>query len=229
MLRNIYKLDNPAWFSLLETHSHLSIHYDHINFYLPAYCPFGAFDGEIAIQDEMEAYSLLTENFYIIGHRPAVPEKLQLIRQLICNQMILSNNSNADIKEKIETISPENAGELYALINYVQPGFFKSKTFLMGDYYGIFKNNKLIAAAGERMQMNEFIEVSAVVTHPKFTGHGYAKQLVAHTVKQIQLKNKTPYLHVAATNINAIKLYEKMGFTTRKIINFWQFQNKERK
>ncbi len=224
MLENIDKLNNPAWFSLLETHKHLSIQYDNISFYLPAYCPFGAFESTQNISAEMEAYSLLTEDFYLIGANPPIPEKLQLIRQLECNQMIINKDPKVDLKEKIVKISPEYAGELYALVNYVQPGYFKSKTFLLGDYFGIFKNNKLIAVAGERMQMNNFIEVSAVVTHPKFSGRGYAKQLVAHVVRQIQLKNKTPYLHVAATNSVAINLYEKIGFTTRTKINFWQFK-----
>lgn len=53
------------------------------------------------------------------------------------------------------------------------------------------------------------------------TGKGYAKQLTAHTVNAIFDQNKTPFLHVAETNSNAIALYEKLGFTTRRKISFW--------
>lgn len=91
----------------------------------------------------------------------------------------------------------------------------------MGNYYGIYKNNQLIAVTGERMQMNEYIEVSAVITHPDHCGKGYAKQLVTHTVNSILDQNKTPFLHVAESNIGAIKLYEKLGFKTRKKISVW--------
>jgi hypothetical protein len=35
---------------------------------------------------------------------------------------------------------------------------------LLGDYYGIFKDNKLVAVTGERMKVNAFTEVSAIVT-----------------------------------------------------------------
>jgi predicted GNAT family acetyltransferase len=103
----------------------------------------------------------------------------------------------------------------------VQPGYFKKDTNLLGHYYGIFKNGQLIAASGERMKMNDYTEVSAIVTHPLHTGNGYATQLIAHTVNNILDENKMPYLHVAATNTGAIQLYQKLGFVTRRKMSFW--------
>jgi predicted GNAT family acetyltransferase len=44
----------------------------------------------------------------------------------------------------------------------------------MGAYYGIRIGNELIAMAGERLAVPGFREISAVVTHPAHTGHGYA-------------------------------------------------------
>ncbi|MNW01914.1 FR47-like protein [compost metagenome] len=69
--------------------------------------------------------------------------------------------------------------------------------------------------------MNAFTEVSAVVTHPHYTGLGFAKKLIAHTCHQIFLQNKMPYLHVAENNVGAINLYEKLGFKTRRKMSFW--------
>jgi predicted GNAT family acetyltransferase len=37
-------------------------------------------------------------------------------------------------------------------------------------------------------------------------------------------ENKIPYLHVAESNIGAIKLYEKLGFATRRKISFWNLK-----
>ncbi len=71
------------------------------------------------------------------------------------------------------------------------------------------------------MKMNDFVEVSAIVTHPGHIRQGYAKQLIAHTVNNIFAQSKTPYLHVAEINVGAIKLYEKLGFMTRRKMSFW--------
>jgi predicted GNAT family acetyltransferase len=64
------------------------------------------------------------------------------------------------------------------------------------------------------MQMDDFIEVSAVITS-EHTGKAMQKQLVAYTANAILEQNKIPFLHVAAANIGAVKLYEKLGFITR--------------
>ena len=71
------------------------------------------------------------------------------------------------------------------------------------------------------MKMDNFTELSAIITHPEHTGKGYAKQLIAYASKKIFSENKTPYLHVAEDNTGAIKLYEKLGFSTRRKISFW--------
>ena len=118
-------------------------------------------------------------------------------------------------------LTEENADELFQLVNLVQPGYFKKKTASLGNYFGIFKKNMLVAVTGERMQMDNYIEVSAVVTHPDHTGKGYAKQLVAHTANNIFAQQKIPYLHVSAANTGAIQLYEKLGFKLRRKISFW--------
>ena len=106
-------------------------------------------------------------------------------------------------------------------MNLVQPGYFKTKTPLLGNYFGIFKDNQLVAITGERMKMNDFTEVSAIVTHPDHTGKGYAKQLITHVVNAVFEENKTPFLHVLESNIGAIKLYEKLGFVTRRKMSLW--------
>ncbi|MCL6220358.1 GNAT family N-acetyltransferase [Zunongwangia pacifica] len=76
------------------------------------------------------------------------------------------------------------------------------------------------------MKMNKYTEVSAVDTHPEYTGKGYAKQLIKHTTDEIFKENKIPYLHVAESNTGAIKLYKKLGFSTRRKISFWNLIKK---
>ncbi|HEV8508166.1 MAG TPA: GNAT family N-acetyltransferase [Chitinophagaceae bacterium] len=215
------KLDNPVWHSLSETHKDISVNYQYVKFYDPAYCPFGGFIESNNISTQIDEYSKLTENFFVVGNKPVFPARISLRKELICLQMVLEKRVETGIEENLIQLDATFSGTLSNLVNEVQPGYFKKKTNLMGDYFGVIKQGKLAAVTGERMKMYNFTEVSAVVTHPSFTGRGFAKQLVAHTVNKIFDENKTPYLHVAETNFGAIKLYEKLGFRTRRKISFW--------
>jgi GNAT superfamily N-acetyltransferase len=215
------KLDNPVWFSLSETHQSFAVDYGSIKFYHPDYCPFGGFEKGNSIAKSIDEYSVMVDIFFIVGEKPELSNLLKLNKELVCLQMIVYDAINITIYDPIIKLTDEHIDALYELVNLVQPGYFKRKTALLGNYYGIFKNDELVAVTGERMQMNNFVEVSAVVTHPNFTGKGYAKQLVAHAVNEIFKQNKTPYLHVIEDNIGAIQLYEKLGFTIRRKISFW--------
>ena len=215
------KLDNPVWYSLNETHNNFSINYDNLKCYHPDFCPFGGYKNSNDISGEIDKYAKLINNFFIVGDRPEFSKSLALKNELVCLQMVIGQSIDLAIQEDIIKLNHNYEEDLFKLVNLVQPGYFKNKTIQLGDYYGIFRNGNLVAVTGERMKMNDFVEVSAIVTHPEHTGKGYAKQLITYTVNKILSQNKIPYLHVAETNIGAIKLYEKSGFETRRKISFW--------
>ncbi len=215
------KLDNPVWSSLSETHQSYAVDYGNLKCYHPDYCPFGGFVKNNKMAKAVDEYSALVDRFFIVGEKPVISNLLQINKEVICLQMIIYNPIDIPINDPIVKLTDEHIDVLYELVNLVQPGYFKKKTALLGNYYGIFKNDELVAVTGERLQMMDYIEVSAVVTHPDHTGKGYAKQLVTHTVNEIFKQNKTPYLHVIETNIGAIQLYDKLGFTIRRQISFW--------
>jgi ribosomal protein S18 acetylase RimI-like enzyme len=215
------KLDNPVWYSLSERHQNFAVNYNNIKFYHPDYCPFGGFQKVKGISNHIDEYATLAGNFFIVGEKPELSGQLKLKKELVCLQMIINDSIDIEIKEEITELTNEHTDTLYQLVNLVQPGYYKRMTALLGNYFGIFKNDELIAVTGERMKMNDFVEVSAVITKPGYTGKGYAGQLVAHTVNNIFNQKKTPYLHVAEDNIGAIKLYEKLGFKSRRKISFW--------
>jgi predicted GNAT family acetyltransferase len=221
MLTDDKKLDNPVWYSLSETHREFSLDYNDIKFYDPDYCSFGGSLQNTNVAASVAEYAKLTDSFFVVGEKPVFHDPVQFRNELVCNQMIIEHRPAIVINENIVELGDKDRNELSQLVNLVQPGYFKSKTSLLGSYYGIFKGGELVAVTGERMKMNEYTEVSAVVTHPGHTGKGYAGQLVAHTVNCIFDQNKKPYLHVAETNTVAVKLYEKLGFKTRRKISFW--------
>jgi GNAT superfamily N-acetyltransferase len=229
MQNDEFKLDNPVWHSLNECHKDFALEFEGFKFYSAEVCAFGGFINLAGSERALNQYAALIDSFYVVGERPEFGNNLVLNKNLVCLQMFLAKPINLEVVDEIvELRSNQQKQELYNLVNLVQPGYFKKKTAELGQYFGIYKSGELVAVTGERMKMNNFTEVSAVVTHHDHTGKGYAKQLLKHTCEKIFKEDKLPYLHVAETNIAAIKLYEKLGFTARRKISFWNLQLAEK-
>jgi GNAT superfamily N-acetyltransferase len=221
MIHDEKKLDNPVWYSLSETHKKKALDFGEMKFYDPDYCSFGGFTEVENTATALAEYSKLTNSFFIFGAKPILPNSLKLKNELVCLQMIIDSKIKENFRDEIVALNEAHLDDLLRLVKIVYPEYFKQKTASLGDYFGIYKNNQLVAITGERMRMDGFIEVSAVITHPDHTGKGYAKQLVTHVVNAIFDKNNTPFLHVSEANFGAIKLYEKLGFRTRRKISIW--------
>ena len=72
--------------------------------------------------------------------------------------------------------------------------------------------------AGERMRLDGYQELSAVCTHPDYTGRGYAQRLLAILCNLAFDRGFTPFLHVYADNERAIGVYRKMNFVDRTVL-----------
>ncbi|AUP77740.1 GNAT family N-acetyltransferase [Flavivirga eckloniae] len=220
-------LNNPVWFSLTDCHFNQAIDYGDVKFFHPDYGPFGAFINNADTSAAIEEYAKLIDEFFIVGDKPKMPPHFDAPIEYIGLQMIIYNPINYPIMEAIVELTESHYNDLIGLVKLVYPEYFKSKTNKLGRYYGIYKNEKLVAVTGERMQTNNFTEISAVITHPEHTGKGYAKQLITHTADEIFKKGKTPFLHVDQTNLGPIQLYKKLGFITRRKFSFWKIHRKK--
>lgn len=223
-----HKLANPTWYSLCETHKKWCVEFNEVKFYNPEICPFGAFLDETKTAKALNAYAKLTDEFFLVSEdqTPTFDAKHVVLDQKIegC-QMVLDNLVNIEITEKIIPLSEKHIDEIYDLVWLVMPGYYRKQTFNMGNFFGIFKDEKLISITGQRMQTDAYIEVSSVVTHPNHTRKGYAKQLTAYVTKEILKTGKTPILHTTKGN-PAIKLYEKLGYKLTRDMNWWFFKRK---
>jgi ribosomal protein S18 acetylase RimI-like enzyme len=97
--------------------------------------------------------------------------------------------------------------EMLDLVARTRPGPFEPETYRLGTYLGVRRAGWLVAMAGERLHPPGYTEISAVCTDPGVRGQGLASTLVRAVAHNIRERGEIPFMHAAATNVNAIRLY----------------------
>lgn len=136
--------------------------------------------------------------------------------QMVCENGGVAQQSHLAIMTLGESDSPE----MVELAKLTKPGPFGSRTYELGCYVGIRSAGKLVAMAGERLKVPGYTEVSAVCTHPEHIGNGYARALMLGVMQGIHDRGEIPFLHVRQDNLRAVQLYERLGYRTRKVVQF---------
>ncbi|MEV7616611.1 GNAT family N-acetyltransferase [Streptomyces sp. NPDC089799] len=113
-------------------------------------------------------------------------------------------------------LGPDDVPEMLDLIDLARPGPFLRRTVELGTYLGFRHDGRLVAMAGERLRPPGWTEISAVCTHPLHRGRGLATRLVRAVAAGIRERGEVPFLHTAADNTAAIRLYESIGFALRR-------------
>ena len=186
--------------------------------------------------------------FFMIGALPALPSNWQIEKELPCLQMLWSLTEGTtgtqldpapaaprldpapaapqldpdQLAPHISPLEPKDKMTMYDLVQKVQPGYYEPDSYRLGKYFGIFEGNRLIAMAGERMRLDGMSEISAVCTDPDFRNRGYGARLTLEVCRYNAKEGRLPFLHVLERNESAIRLYENLGFKTRRIISFWK-------
>lgn len=119
-----------------------------------------------------------------------------------------------------EVLGPADVPDMLALVERTRPGPFLPRTIAMGTYLGIRARGRLVAMAGERLHPPGWTEISAVCTDPGHRGRGLATRLVRAVAAGVRERGETPFLHTAAANATAIRLYESLGFRLRRTRTF---------
>jgi GNAT superfamily N-acetyltransferase len=156
--------------------------------------------------------------------RPAwPPEDLAAVRELPLVQMWQEGHPASSVKEEHdwgeEDLHEQDVPEMVALAKLTEPGPFGTRTRELGTYLGVRKNGQLAAMAGERLKLPGYTEISAVCTHPKHAGHGYATRLVEEIAERIRARGERPFLHVREDNTRAADIYRRLGFVQRLIFH----------
>jgi GNAT superfamily N-acetyltransferase len=224
------KLDNPAWWALTGVQQQFATGPQQVKRYQRGILPFAAI--ETATTHNLAALRDLFEPgeiFYLIGELPPLPAGIQLMKELPCVQMIHDRPFpvQGGSPVSVSPLTADHKNALYNLINKVQPGYYEPDTHQLGTYYGVWENDQLVATAGVRMCLEYLTEISAICTDPAYTGRQFAQHLIHRLCNNLIEQGNTPFLHVIHTNERAIRLYEYLGFRTRRMISFWQMIRNE--
>jgi ribosomal protein S18 acetylase RimI-like enzyme len=125
---------------------------------------------------------------------------------------------------EVVPLQREHVPQMMALAKLTNPGPFGERTIEFGHFSGVFDHGRLIAMSGHRLQPLPYVEISGVCTHPDFAGKGLGAMMTLLQLQRIREQGNIPILHVWAHNANAIRLYEKLGFVTRRTLHFTVMQ-----
>lgn len=215
-------LDNPVWHSLATEHAGLAITADGAARYPAAIVPFaGVAEPTARAADQLASLIDDAESVFIVGVAPGPPPGWQLEPKKPVLQMICRARPPDVPGPAVRTMAAEQVPDMVELTDLVFPGFFRPRTLDMGSYYGIYHGARLAAMAGERMRLAGYQELSAVCTHPDYTGRGYARRLLSILCSSAFDRGFTPFLHVYADNERAIGVYRRMSFVDRAVLPFW--------
>lgn len=213
----VHVLDNPIYHSLNSGHRRYAKGTPNASYYQEDIAPFaGLKENSSTYFDELYEQSASESTFVVFTPIPyETPNGWQLVAHIDMFQMVYEHVEVPNGDNDFEDLNESHVDEMIELVKLTQPGPFKSKTIVLGNYTGVFIAEKLVAMAGHRFNPTPYIEISAVCTHPDHLGNGYALRLLKEQIKRILEKGQIPFLHVRNDNIAAIKLYEKLGFTIR--------------
>jgi GNAT superfamily N-acetyltransferase len=242
----MHPLDTPIWSALTTEHAHLAIGSSKSPLALryPAdVLPMAAIK-ESTSNALAELRDLLApptssrpgESIYLAAESLPPCAGLDVLEPLPCLQMIFPLGAATPFSPQtteslpIIPLSARDADDMVALTNVAFPGFFRSRTYLLGSYFGIRSgpahpsDTALISMAGERLALPGIRELSAVCTHPRYTGQGFAARLITHVLAQHAAAGLETFLAVSIRNHRAIVLYHRLGFVTRREITLHQIR-----
>lgn len=217
-----HPLDNPAWNALTGPHAAFAVGAGGARRYGPGFASIAGFSD--LGQPDLAAllpWSAPGDQFSCQGVDPqALAPHWSLEGEIALHQMLWHGPEptvEADLPDLTELGSADWPA-MRALVDLTQPGPFGERSLDLGRFVGVVREGHLLAMAGERMAVDEFVEISAVCTHPEHRGRGLASALVLALVRRLAAEGKRPFLHVVAANEGAVRVYQRLGFAVRNTV-----------
>ncbi len=215
-------LDNPAWSALTGAHAHFAIGNDLVRRYPDDVAPFVAV-RTWSDPDVWDALRELVGPGALVGLSSAelpFPARWEDLGGGAGVQLVETEALATRPDPEAVALGTDDVDEMLALVERNQPGPFRPRTHELGRYVGIRRDGRLVAMAGERLHPDGWTEISAVSTDAAHRRQGLASRLVLDVAFHIQQRGDRALLHAAATNVNAIAAYERLGFALRRRTTF---------
>jgi predicted GNAT family acetyltransferase len=217
----MHPLDNVVWKALTTRHAKFAESFDQARRFMPEVASIAAFLEPTA--RGYESLAGLVPTGGTIALALVAPYRARpgwsLVAGVPMPQMVYEGGSaprrGALSDAEINELGAADAPEMLELTALTKPGPFSKRTHELGTYLGMRREGKLVAMAGERLKVPGYTEVSAVCTHPEYSGRGYARMLMTEVMRRVLKRGETPFLHVREDNVRAIELYERLGFRRR--------------
>jgi len=209
-----HPLDNIFWNTLTGPHACFAAGSGSVRRYAQGFSPILGFE-DLQRPDfaELERICAPGEHFYCETWSGTPPAGWKIEAEATMFRMVWDGAPSmpTDAQDAVP-LTAEHAQRAVDLALLTKPGPFGLRTIELGDYYGYFDGECLMAMAGERTFVPGYREVSGVCTHPDYQGRGYAGRLMRRLVSQQLERGELPFLHVMSHNRVAHELYLRMGF-----------------
>ncbi len=217
-------LHNPVFNALCTGDAPLSFGTGSVKFFDEQVSPFAGFE-EGCTNGFADLHEQLPPGRNILYANPASiapPAGWQIQHEIKGLQFVYEGATETGTEfPGVMPLDDRHINQMIHLAALTRPGPFGKGTIRFGHYYGIFDKEALVAMTGQRLHVQNFTEISAVCTHPQYTGRGYAGTLLLHQLQLILSQGQKPFLHVREDNTRAVELYERTGFAVSRPMNFY--------
>jgi ribosomal protein S18 acetylase RimI-like enzyme len=221
-------LDNPIWNALVSGNKNMAKGNDYARFFPDDIAIFGGLKNNSASDLNNLQQQIAADKTVILftPRKIEVPATWTIIAEKDLLQMVYEGDDLFSLdNDSLISLTDKDVPAMLELTSKTNPGPFFNRTIEFGNYEGIFDGGRLVAMAGWRLQPEPYIEISAVCTDPAYVKLGYATALIRSQIKSIKSTAHIPFLHVVPENTPAIKLYQKLGFRTRKQMFLYVLEN----
>ncbi|WP_116203748.1 GNAT family N-acetyltransferase [Amycolatopsis circi] len=210
-------LDNAAWASLTGPHAAFAERVGQAVRYPVDVSVFLAVPDEPSerVWDDIAALAGPGAVVPVLPQAGPPPPGWELLEKMAGVQLVDAGVDAAPDPDAVR-LTVADVPEMLDLVARTKPGPFLPRTVLLGTYLGIRCHGALVAMAGERLHPPGWTEISAVCTDPAYRDRGLAGRLVRAVAAGIRDRGETPFMHAVASNVNAIRRYEGMGFRLRR-------------